>query len=132
VSAAGDDQLRTPLQQAIATLEADTDRPLQIATTAQGQLLAYLRLIGQWNAVYNLTAIRDPAEMLTQHLIDSLAAVGPLQRHLAGRPADAAAAHVLDVGSGARRGDRDRVPGRERHLHRRRGQEGRIHPPGGC
>lgn len=101
MSAAGDDQLRTPLQQAIAMLEADTDRRLHIATAAQGQLLAYLRLIGQWNAVYNLTAIRDPAEMLTQHLIDTLAAVGALQRHLAGRPADAGAARVLDVGSGA-------------------------------
>ncbi len=101
MSAPIDDQLPTLLEQAIAELEAHTDRRLNIATAAQGQLLAYLRLIGQWNAVYNLTAIRDPADMLIQHLIDSLAAVGPLQRHLAGRPKDAAAARVLDVGSGA-------------------------------
>ncbi|HSV84729.1 MAG TPA: 16S rRNA (guanine(527)-N(7))-methyltransferase RsmG [Ramlibacter sp.] len=60
------------------------------------QLLTYLDLIAKWNKVYNLTAIRDPEEMLSQHLLDSLAAVPPLRRHLAGRPA-----HLLDVGSGA-------------------------------
>ena len=60
------------------------------------QLLTYLDLIGKWNKVYNLTAIRDPEEMLSQHLLDSLAAVPPLRRHLAGRQA-----RLLDVGSGA-------------------------------
>jgi 16S rRNA (guanine527-N7)-methyltransferase len=59
------------------------------------QLLAYLDLIGKWNKVYNLTAVRDPEDMLRQHLLDSMAVVGPLSRHLAGR-----AASVLDVGSG--------------------------------
>ena len=63
------------------------------------QLLDYLDLIGKWTQVYNLTAVRDPAEMLTHHLLDSLAAVGPLQRHLA--RAGLAQAHLLDVGSGA-------------------------------
>jgi 16S rRNA (guanine527-N7)-methyltransferase len=101
VSGAGDDPQRARLQQAIAELEADADRPLHIRAPAQDQLLAYLKLIAQWNAIYNLTAIRDPAEMLVQHLIDSLAAIGPLQRHLAARPLGAAAARVLDVGSGA-------------------------------
>jgi 16S rRNA (guanine527-N7)-methyltransferase len=101
VSVAGGDPLRALLQQAIAELEADADRPLHIPADIQSRLLAYLRLIAQWNAVYNLTAIRDPAEMLVQHLIDSLGAVGPLQRHLAARPVGAAAARVLDVGSGA-------------------------------
>jgi 16S rRNA (guanine527-N7)-methyltransferase len=59
------------------------------------QLLAYLELIGKWNKVYNLTAVRDPQDMLRHHVLDSLAVVGPLARHLAGR-----AAAVLDVGSG--------------------------------
>ncbi len=59
------------------------------------QLLGYLALIQKWNKVYNLTAVRDPQEMLTHHLLDSLTAVNPLVRHTGGR-----AARVLDVGSG--------------------------------
>jgi len=59
-------------------------------------LLSYLDLIAKWNKVYNLTAVRDPDEMLIQHLFDSLAAVGPLRRQTGGRPA-----RLLDVGSGA-------------------------------
>ena len=59
------------------------------------QLLAYLALLQKWNQVYNLTAVRNPAEMLTHHLLDSLAAVGPLRRHTGGRPL-----RLLDVGSG--------------------------------
>lgn len=59
------------------------------------QLLDYLGLIAKWNKVYNLTAVRDPDEMLTQHLLDSLAAVGPLQRQWP------QARRLLDVGSGA-------------------------------
>ena len=59
------------------------------------QLLAYLDLLQKWNKVYNLTAVRDPAEMLTHHLLDSLAAILPLRRHTGGN-----AFRVLDVGSG--------------------------------
>jgi 16S rRNA (guanine527-N7)-methyltransferase len=59
------------------------------------QLLGYLALIQKWNKVYNLTAVRDPQEMLTHHLLDSLTAVAPLRRHTQGQPA-----RVLDVGSG--------------------------------
>lgn len=59
------------------------------------QLLGYLALIQKWNKVYNLTAVRDPQEMLTHHLLDSLTAVAPLLRHTGGQ-----AAKVLDVGSG--------------------------------
>ena len=62
-------------------------------------LLDYQNLIGKWNKVYNLTAVRDPAEMLTHHLLDSLAAVAPLQKHLQGRGLSAAS--LLDVGAGA-------------------------------
>jgi 16S rRNA (guanine527-N7)-methyltransferase len=68
------------------------------------QLLDYQDLIGKWTKVYNLTAVRDPAEMLTHHLLDSLAAVPPLQKHLlsGGLPSRVGdSAKLLDVGSGA-------------------------------
>ncbi|GKT25616.1 16S rRNA (guanine(527)-N(7))-methyltransferase RsmG [Acidovorax sp. SUPP3334] len=69
------------------------------------QLLEFLALLQKWNKVYNLTAVRDPQEMLTHHLLDSLAAVPPLRRQLALVPAgiDANPAlppRLLDVGSG--------------------------------
>ena len=62
------------------------------------RLLDYLGLIQKWTKVYNLTAVRDPAEMLTHHLLDSLAVIKPLQHQLT----DATSAFkLLDVGSGA-------------------------------
>ena len=60
------------------------------------RLLAYLALLQRWNATYNLTAVRDPGEMLTQHLADCLAVVGPLRRQLGA----GTSRRVLDVGSG--------------------------------
>ena len=54
------------------------------------QLLDYLALLFKWNAVYNLTSVRDPMQMMTHHVLDSLAAV----------PAFAGASNVLDVGAG--------------------------------
>jgi 16S rRNA (guanine527-N7)-methyltransferase len=62
------------------------------------QLLDYRDNIAKWNKVYNLTSLRDPAQMLSHHIIDSLAAAPPLQRHLA--KAAISHARVLDVGSG--------------------------------
>jgi 16S rRNA (guanine527-N7)-methyltransferase len=59
------------------------------------QLLDYLALLQKWNKVYNLTAVRNPAEMLTHHLLDSLAAIQPLLRQTSGEPIK-----LLDVGSG--------------------------------
>ena len=50
------------------------------------RLLDFMALLQKWNRVYNLTAVRDPQEMLTHHLLDSLAAVPALRRHLAGLP----------------------------------------------
>ena len=78
------------------TLDAGI-RALGLSLSAQQQqaLLDYMALIQKWNKVYNLTAVRDPAEMLTHHLLDSLTAVAPLTRHTQGQPA-----RVLDVGSG--------------------------------
>ena len=60
------------------------------------RLLAYLDLLLRWNATYNLTAVRDSAEMLTQHLADCLAVIGPLRRALE----HVATPKLLDVGSG--------------------------------
>lgn len=53
---------------------------LQADADAAAKLLDYLAQMQRWNRTYNLTAIRDPHQMLVQHLFDSLAAVGPLQR----------------------------------------------------
>ncbi len=70
-------------------------------TEAQVQtLLAYQDWVAKWNRVYNLTALRDPQEMLTHHLLDSLAVVQPLRRHLSQR-GQGAQPRLLDVGSGA-------------------------------
>ena len=46
---------------------------LSLAPALAGPLLDYLALLARWNATYNLTAIRDPREMLAKHLLDSLA-----------------------------------------------------------
>ena len=72
---------------------------LDLAPEQRRQLLAYLGLIVKWNKAYNLTAVRDPADMLTHHLLDSLSALGPLQRHLSAQGLQHAS--LLDVGSGA-------------------------------
>ena len=63
---------------------------LDLPDASLEKLLDYLALLHKWNAVYNLTAVRDPQQMLTQHLLDCMAAL----------PAFAGASHVLDVGSG--------------------------------
>ena len=94
--------LQTSLQQGLAELGLD------VSAAQQAQLLAYLDLIAKWNRVYNLTAVRDPNEMLTHHLLDSLAVVQPLRRMLAALAQPAATgsaseapARLLDVGAGA-------------------------------
>lgn len=63
---------------------------LEIDSGAQQKLLDYLRLLEKWNKVHNLTAVRDPDEMVTLHLLDSLSVLPHIGR---GR--------LLDVGSGA-------------------------------
>ena len=63
---------------------------LDVSPAQQDKLMDYLALMFKWNAVYNLTSLRDPMQMVTHHLLDSLAAV----------PAFAGARNVLDVGSG--------------------------------
>lgn len=62
----------------------------------RARLIAYLDLLHKWNQAYNLSAVRDPQQMVHQHLLDCLAALPALDRHLQGREA-----RILDVGSGA-------------------------------
>ena len=84
--------LQTGSQQlGVALSEAQTDA-----------LIGYLGLLHKWSKVYNLTAVRDPLEMVTLHLLDSLAVVPALLRHL-DTPANTPAQplRLLDVGSGA-------------------------------
>ena len=86
---------RARLEAGLAAIGLDL-APAQVDT-----LLAYLTLLGKWNSVYNLTAIRHADEMLTHHLLDSLAAVPALaQAARADAVAATARGRVLDVGSG--------------------------------
>lgn len=66
-----------------------TELGLPLAEAAQEKLVAYLELLSKWNKTYNLTAIRDPMQMISHHLLDSLAVLPHL-------PAGA----LADVGSG--------------------------------
>lgn len=70
---------------------ADGCRALAVATDAatQKRLLEYLALLVKWNRAYNLTAVRDPLEMVTRHLLDSLS-IAPFLR----------GQRLIDVGSG--------------------------------
>ena len=87
--------LRTQLEQGVQALKLDL-APAQIDL-----LMSFMDLLQKWNKVYNLTAVRDPQEMMTHHLLDSLAAVAPLRRHVAGlQQGGVAAVKLLDVGSG--------------------------------
>ena len=80
-----------------------TDLSLDLSDVQITHLLDYLELIQKWTKVYNLTSVRDPAEMLTHHLLDSLAVIAPLRRQLSGLTSDGSARPIklLDVGSGA-------------------------------
>lgn len=65
-------------------------------SAADPRLERFLGLLARWNAAYNLSAVREPAQMRVQHLADCQAVVGPLRRHLG----DGRLARILDVGSG--------------------------------
>ena len=72
MSAALESKLRAGVQQLGLSLD----------DTQIGLLMGFLDLLQKWNKVYNLTSVRDPQEMLTHHLLDSLAAVPALLRHV--------------------------------------------------
>lgn len=79
---------RALLSQVLA--EGIAEMKLDVSPAQQDKLMDYLALMNKWNSVYNLTSLRDPMQMVTHHLLDSLAAV----------PAFAGARNVLDVGAG--------------------------------
>ncbi|HVE49190.1 MAG TPA: 16S rRNA (guanine(527)-N(7))-methyltransferase RsmG [Casimicrobiaceae bacterium] len=68
---------------------------LELPDGARGKLIAYVALLDKWNRTYNLTAIRDPARMLSHHLLDCLAVLPLLDSHCTTNT------RILDVGSGA-------------------------------
>ena len=76
-------QLELQLHQGVAALG------IAIPADVQTQLLRFIQLLLKWNKAYNLTAIRDPAEMVTKHLLDSLAMLPFLQD-----------GEIIDIGTG--------------------------------
>jgi 16S rRNA (guanine527-N7)-methyltransferase len=95
VNVGSDVALRQTLDQGLIALK------LSLTDVQREQLIAYLLLIQKWTQVYNLTAVRDPTEMLTHHLLDSLAVVSPLLRQFEAIQMKRAGLRLLDVGSGA-------------------------------
>jgi 16S rRNA (guanine527-N7)-methyltransferase len=99
MSPSPEDPLAPALAQGLESLS------LRLDEATQRRLLQYLRLIAHWSRVYNLTAVREPAAMLSQHLLDCLAIIPPLRRHLTGAAQPGRGMNdgpsVLDVGSGA-------------------------------
>jgi 16S rRNA (guanine527-N7)-methyltransferase len=91
-AATADDRpdLQSLLARGLAELHLAPDEP-----TCR-RLLDYLALMHKWNAVYNLTAIRNSRDMLVQHLLDALAIIAPVQRRMSLERAT-----IADVGSGA-------------------------------
>ena len=81
--------LRPQLEAGVAALQ------LELVPAQIDALMAFIDLLQKWNKVYNLTSVRDPQEMLTHHLLDSLSALPALLHHTQGAPT-----RVLDVGSG--------------------------------
>ena len=81
-----------PSSSPLAPLLADGLGAMQIdlPPDAQARLLAYVELLAKWNRTYNLTSVRDPADMVSRHLLDSLAVLPFVH-----------GATLADLGSGA-------------------------------
>ena len=67
---------------------------LRLSDAQHQHLLTYMDLLQKWNRVYNLTAVKDPEQMLTQHVLDCLAVALPLKKMVP------EAKSLLDVGAG--------------------------------
>ncbi len=65
--------MRSPRRATAAATRCRRRDAATLPTNARRKLVAYLDLLAKWNRTYNLTAIRDPAQMVTHHLLDSLA-----------------------------------------------------------
>ncbi len=63
---------------------------LDLPATTQDQMLAYVDLLAKWNRTYNLTAVRDPVQMVIRHLLDSLTVLPYIK-----------GSRFIDVGTGA-------------------------------
>src|SRR5437763_8552148 len=70
---------------------------LELSARQLDSLARYVVVLQRWNSTYNLTAVRDPAEIALRHVLDCLAVIGPLRR----QRVPGARARDLDVGSGA-------------------------------
>ena len=79
----------------VALQETATALDLPLSAAQADTLIAYLELLERWNGTYNLTGVRDPSQMLVQHLADCLAIIAPLRRVCGDH-----ARRLLDVGSG--------------------------------
>ncbi len=86
-----DDQVRLKLLAGLAKLNISPARQGNLVEP----LLHFLALLGKWNQAYNLTAVRDPHEMLSLHLFDCLATLEPIESFLGATPTQ-----LIDVGSG--------------------------------
>jgi 16S rRNA (guanine527-N7)-methyltransferase len=95
VNVSSDVAQRQTLDQGLIALK------LSLTDVQKEQLIAYLLLIQKWTQVYNLTAVREPTDMLTHHLLDSLAVVNPLLCQMDALQLKRTGLRLLDVGSGA-------------------------------
>ena len=77
------------MTQAVLLASGIAEMRLDVSIEAQQKLLVYISLLQKWNKVYNLTAVRDPLEMVTLHLLDSLSVLPYINAN-----------NLLDVGSG--------------------------------
>lgn len=72
------------------------DMGLSLSDAQQTGLIDYLQLLDKWNQAFNLSAVRDPREMVSRHLLDSLSLLPRIQQLSAGKTG----VTVLDVGTG--------------------------------
>lgn len=80
-------------------INAAHEMGVELAESQAQTLLTYADHLRKWNRVYNLTALRDPEQILVQHLFDSLSVVAPMRKAVAAMGREAPS--VVDVGSGA-------------------------------
>ena len=83
----------TQLNEALALLH------IALTDSQKKSLLDYLVLFAKWNAAYNLSAIKDPQQMLVKHLFDCLSVVKPIHAQLT-HSLSTHGQNILDVGSG--------------------------------
>ena len=82
------------MSMALALSEGLQSLSLELTQAQQQALLDYIALLGKWNKVYNLTAVREPEQMLSQHVLDCLAVLPPLKQ------VSPEALDLIDVGAG--------------------------------